>query len=226
MPITISGSTGISGVDGTVSSPAVQGADTNTGVYYPAADQVAIATGGVQRLLVDATGTVTTGVGALYPLVSGTAVASTSGTSIDFTGIPSWVKRITVMFNGVSTNGTSGVKILLGTSGGVETSGYLSSLGQLANSAGATGASQDTTGFTFVTYVNAADTAQGSVILTLLASNAWVAQGMAYRSSGTTINTDFMTGSKTTAGVLDRIRVTTVNGTDTFDAGSVNILYE
>ena len=51
----------------------------------------------------------------------GTTVASTSGTSIDFTGIPSFVKRITVMLNQVSLSGTSNVCIQLGTSGGVDT---------------------------------------------------------------------------------------------------------
>ena len=56
-------------------------------------------------------------------LTSGTAQASTSGTAIDFTGIPSWAKRITVMFNGVSTNGTSNPQIQLG-SGSPTTSGY------------------------------------------------------------------------------------------------------
>ena len=58
-------------------------------------------------------------------ITSGTAVASTSGTSIDFTGIPSWAKRITVMFNGVSTNGTSQQLIQIG-SGSVNATGYSS----------------------------------------------------------------------------------------------------
>lgn len=58
------------------------------------------------------------------PLTQGTSQASTSGTAIDFTGIPSWVKRITVMFSGVSTNGTSVPQIQVG-AGSVTTSGYL-----------------------------------------------------------------------------------------------------
>ena len=58
-------------------------------------------------------------------ITSGTSQASTSGTSIDFTSIPSWVKRITLMFNGVSTNGTSNYQIQIG-SGSVTTSGYTS----------------------------------------------------------------------------------------------------
>jgi hypothetical protein len=58
--------------------------------------------------------------------LSGTAVASTSGTSIDFTSIPAWVKKITVMFDRVSTNGTSFVQVQLGTSGGFVITGYVS----------------------------------------------------------------------------------------------------
>ena len=222
MPITISGSTGISGVDGTASSPAIQGADTNTGVFYPAADQVAIATGGVQRLLVDASGIVTTGVGALYPLVSGTAVASTSGTSIDFTGIPSWVKRITVMFNGVSTNGTSLKQIQLGDAGGFETTGYLGASVQLTDSA-SVNAATITTGFG-IRSPNAADLINGAVVITNLTSNTWVAQGAltdSSRGAGYLVG-----GAKALSDVLTQVRITTVNGTDTFDAGSINILYE
>ena len=70
--------------------------------------------------------------GTLAPIVSGTAVASTSGTSIDFTGIPSWVKRITVMLNGVSTSGTSIVQVQIG-SGSPTTSGYTDAIGFFGN---------------------------------------------------------------------------------------------
>lgn len=216
MPITISGSTGIAGVDGSVSTPAVQGTDTNTGVYYPAADQVAIATGGVQRLLVDATGTVTTGVGALYPLVSGTAVASTSGTSIDFTGIPSWVKRITVMLIGVSTNGTTGISLQIGDAGGIETTGYA-----VGTSNGATSTSEfPLTGGSGA----AAGLYSGGVILALLGSNTWSIQGVVGRSD---VSAAFsIGGSKALSDTLTQVRLKSGNGTDTFDAGSINILYE
>lgn len=57
-------------------------------------------------------------------LTSGTAVATTSGTSIDFTGIPSWAKKITVMFSAVSTNGTSPIQVQIG-AGSVSNSGYV-----------------------------------------------------------------------------------------------------
>ena len=60
----------------------------------------------------------------LQRIVRGTAVASTSGTSIDFTGIPAWVERITVMFSGVSGSGTSNFLLQIGDAGGIENTGY------------------------------------------------------------------------------------------------------
>jgi hypothetical protein len=67
-------------------------------------------------------------------LTLATAKTTTSGTFVDFTGIPSWAKRITVMFNGVSTNGTSTFQIQVGTSAGVETTGYVSSVSSITTS--------------------------------------------------------------------------------------------
>lgn len=228
MPLFISGSNGISGADGTAALPAVQGTDGNTGVFFPAADQVAIATGGTQRVLVDASGIVTGTAGNLM-LVSGTAVASTSGTSIDFTGIPSWARRVTFMLNSVSTNGTSPLVIRLGTSGGFETTGYDSSGGFMINTT-SSAVGVLTTGFvlegTDAVYTAAATVRNGSVVFTNVSGNIWVAGGSIGRSGIATAATGSCGGSKTLAGVLDRIRLTTSGGTDTFDAGSVNILFE
>jgi hypothetical protein len=153
-------------------------------------------------------------------IVSGTAVASTSGTSIDFTGIPSWVKRITVMFNGVSTNGTSNLLVRVGNSGGVISSGYACSVA----SSGATAEVDSTAGF-IMTYVNAAASTQTGILeLVNLESGVWLGQGQAVQGV-TTFVWNFV-GSVSSVGALDRVRITTVNGTDTFDAGSINILYE
>ena len=163
------------------------------------------------------------GAGRASALVSGTAVASTSCTSIDFTGIPSWVKRITVMFNGVSTNGTSPVQLQTG-SGSVVSTGYLSNLTSLANGASAA-VTNVTTGFVIGdTGTVPSTTLAGTFTLTLVSSNscicnAWVAQTNTTRLYGAQ-------GSIALSGALDRVRITTVNGTDTFDAGSINILYE
>jgi hypothetical protein len=147
-----------------------------------------------------------------------TAQNSTSGTSIDFTGIPSWVKRVTVMFDGVSTNGTSPICIQLGDSGGIETTGY---------NGGSTNQTPTYVANTVGLNINAGTTAaaqiMGHAILTNISGNTWVL------SSGSQISTNNITaagGSKATSATLDRVRITTVNGTDTFDAGLINILYE
>jgi hypothetical protein len=166
------------------------------------------------------TGTTITGTTIQGTIKSGTAVASTSGTSIDFTSIPSWVKRVTVMFNGVSTNGTSRVQIQLGTSSGFETSSYLGSI--------QTGTLTSNFSAGFLTTDNASGTAayvrHGLICISALGSNAWVASiNMGLSNQG---DTWCGAGSKTLSGTLDRVRITTVNGTDTFDAGSINILYE
>jgi hypothetical protein len=155
-------------------------------------------------------------------ITSGTAVASTSGTSVNFTSIPSWVKRITVMFNGVSTSGSSNYQIQLGSSGGIETSGYLSSAA-LDNSTN----TQSTAGLLVTTTIDSASTVRGVVNIVLLdsATNTWVSNGVVYNNTAP-LRTIFMAGSKALSGILDRVRITTVNGTDTFDAGSINILYE
>jgi hypothetical protein len=152
-------------------------------------------------------------------IVQGTAVASTSGTSIDFTGIPSWVKRITLMFSGVSTNGPSNLLVQLGDAGGVETTGYTSGSDTSAGS----GITTSTIGF-ILTQQNATSYIKyGITTICLIGPNNWVYSSSLY----STIPRIMMgNGTKTLSDVLDRIRITTVNGTDTFDAGSINILYE
>jgi len=172
-------------------------------------------------LTLDGSASVTINSGAVLGITSGTAVASTSGTSIDFTGIPSWVKRITVMFSGVSTSATSQYQVQLG-NGSVVTSGYLSANSTL-NSAGSNLVTA-TSGIIVFQPSAAADTCVGSLILTLISSNTWIGAGVVYRTN--TGATQHMAGSIALAGTLDRVRITTVNGTDTFDAGSINILYE
>jgi len=153
---------------------------------------------------------------ATQKIVQGTAVASTSGTSIDFTGIPSWVKRVTVMFNGVSTNGTTGYAIQLGTSSGIETSGY---------AYGTSNSDSSTSQFNMTGGSGAAvGIYQGLAVFSLIGSNVWVVSAIVGRSD--TSIAFSLGGSKTTSATLDRVRIKTGNGTDTFDAGSINILYE
>ena len=168
---------------------------------------------------IDGSASVTINSGAILGITSGTAQASTSGTSIDFTGIPSWVKRITVMFNGVSTSGTSSVQVQLGISTGPIITGYLS------NASNVTGGGSSTTGM--IVYGQAAsDTRTGLLTIVTLGSNLWVSSGVWF-SNPTAVNSNWSgSGTVTLSSTLDRVRITTVNGTDTFDAGSINILYE
>jgi hypothetical protein len=149
----------------------------------------------------------------------GTAVASTSGTSIDFTSLPAWVKRITVMFNGVSTNSTSALLIQIG-SGSVSTSGYTSVAQNV--SAGVS----SSIGFLLSTANAAAQTYTSVIPICLVSSNTWVTSGTLGVGSTAANITTFSGSSPALGGALDRVRITTVNGTDTFDAGSVNIIYE
>ena len=155
-------------------------------------------------------------------IVSGTAVASTSGTSIDFTSIPSWVKRITVMFNSISTNGSAGAYIIQIGSGSVTTTGYTSQCW-----AASAGSNVVTTGFIFVTATGSASyTMSGTVVLTLIGSNTWVSNSSANYMNVQSPGYSGSGNSSALSGALDRVRITTFAGTETFDAGSINILYE
>ena len=169
--------------------------------------------GSTTQTLVNVTGT-------LAPVVSGTAV-SASGTSVDFTGIPSWAKRITVMFSVCSSSGTSAWQIQLGDAGGFETTGYSSGAAAVGTSSAA--GSESTTGLMLQQANSAAATYSGLAIITNITGNNWVCSS----TLGTGSNGgNFGGGTKTLSDALTQIRITTVNGTDTFDAGTINIMYE
>jgi hypothetical protein len=157
-----------------------------------------------------------TGVGVL---TSDTAQASTSGTLIDFTGIPNWVKRVTVIMNGVSLSGSAFPRFQLGYSGGIESSGYVGYMTQTA--AGAAGTSSGTAGFDLY-MTTASSVIWGHGVFTLVSGTTWVFSFC----GGATSLTLAAAGNKTLTGALTQIRITSSNGTDTFDAGSINIMYE
>jgi hypothetical protein len=163
--------------------------------------------------LEDATGT-------LSPLVSATAQTA-SGTSVDFTGIPSWVRRITAMFNSVSTNGTSNLLVQLGTSLGIVSTGYNSSSAYILSNSSYLN-TQYTSGFG-IAGATATNAISGALVFTLISENTWVLSGVL----NTTQNATFMNaGGISLASTLTQLRLTTVNGTDTLDAGTINIMYE
>jgi hypothetical protein len=151
----------------------------------------------------------------------GVSVATTSGTAIDFTGIPSWAKRITLLLSGVSTNGTSIIGLQIG-AGSVDTTGYLGDL--LSSGGGAVNSLNFTTMFSFYYTNAAADLRHGSIVLTNIGSNLWSITGNVGCSN--TTNMGILAGSKSLSGSLDRVRITAANGTDLFDAGTANIIWE
>lgn len=157
-------------------------------------------------------------------IVLGTPTASTSGTSIDFTGIPAGTRRMTIMLAGVSVNANSPIMFQLGDSGGVETSGYTGCAVQLAtpNLVTATALSA---GFQMQS-ADAANAFTGKIIFDLEDSsdNTWVATALFSKDASSAH--DQIAGRKALSAVLDRVRITSVSGTAVFDAGEINISYE
>ena len=143
------------------------------------------------------------------------AQATTSGTSFDFTGIPAWAKRITGSIAGVGTNGASLLQIRIGSSGGIESTGYLGTSGSTA---------QFSSGFLPYEVWSAALVISGQFVLTLVSANTWAFSVSMGRSDS--VGSGIGAGSKVLTGTLDRLRFTTVSGTDTFRVGSFNIMYE
>lgn len=177
---------------------------------------MAITLHGTSGITLPGTGTATQ----LGSLTRATAKTSTSGTTVEFDSIPSWVKRITVFFNEMSTTGTSGQLVQIGTNNIVSSTGYLSS-----SASGVTTVTtvRYTTGFG-LRAVGANNQIIGTMTISNMTGNLWVAthtigdyNATAYAVGG---------GSKELSGPLDIVRITTVNGTDTFDNGSINIMYE
>lgn len=162
---------------------------------------------------------------ALVGLTTGTAVATTSGTSKDVTSIPSWVKRITIGLNGVSVGGNSVLMVQLGTGGTPTTTGY-NSYGEGMSGASMTSA-QYTAGFGLADTSAAARAYHGQLILTHMGSNVWSMSGagcqIGLSNGGATCG-----GTVTLAGALDMFRLTTLDGTiaNTFDAGSFNYVFD
>lgn len=151
-----------------------------------------------------------------------TAVTASSVTSINFTGIPSTARRVTVTINQLTTSGTSIILIRLASGGTIATTGYSAGAGQQTgtNSTGVL-----TSGFPFTTSGSASSIYSGQMILTNHNGNNWTASGCSVSAVSGAIGFSGGVGTGL-AGVLDQIRITTVNGTDTLDTGSINILWE
>jgi hypothetical protein len=162
------------------------------------------------------TGSLTSG-GSLTLATARTA----SGTAVDFTGIPSWVKRITVMFNGVSTNATIRQLIQIG-SGSIQTTGYSSGSRETTT----TGVSAISNAGFIIESISSVNLLFGHMMLTLISPNTYVSSHCFYFNQTGNAFAIVGGGAVSLSGILDRIRITTTNGTDTFDAGTINISYE
>jgi hypothetical protein len=162
---------------------------------------------------------VTTSTGAVYDGLQTATAVTASGTSVDFTNIPSWVKRVTLMLSGVSTNGTSLLIAQVGTSSGVTTSGYggnyynNNSVYSTASN-GFVVSSTNTTTASVVRY--------GVYTLVNITGNTWLITGVMSDAAAAAA----LSGYIALSGTLDRVRITTAGGTDALDAGSINIIYE
>lgn len=200
----------LNGTTGTNTPPvSIQG--STSGTITLAAPAVA---GSNTQTLVAVTGT-------LAPIVSGTTVTA-SGTSVDFTGIPAYAQRVTVSFAGLSTSGSSSYLVQIGPTTVPETTVYASSSSQITATPSQAGS---TAGF-IINTGNASTVLSGTMVLSLLnsATNLWAASSVAARTDNNAMYVS--AGSKAIAAVLGVVRITTVNGTDTFDAGSINIMWE
>lgn len=174
--------------------------------------------GGTTTLTANTTGITSAGivadsVGTIRPLVAMTA-NTVSGTAVDFTGIPSWVRKITVTVYNLSTSGTSIPEVRLGTASGVANTGYL----------GATTGTVYSDGFALSNSVAATNFYHGLLTIANVTGNTWACSGCIARSDGATTHT--LGYSIALSAALTQLRFTMVNGTDTFDAGTVNVMYE
>jgi hypothetical protein len=205
MPITLNGTTGITSpaIDLTTALPAVDGGTGLTSV-------------GTSGNVLTSNGTAWTSA-APAGLSIATVVNTTSGTVADFTGLPSTVKRITVMMNQVSSNGSTPFIIQLGTSGGFVTSGYYGQTNTVGVSSAAWSA-----GMLFNSAGDSNQQFSGLMTIAGLGNNAWTAMTCSARA---TQFAQYGGGGVTLGGTLTQVRFTTTGG-NTFDNGSVNILFE
>ena len=148
-----------------------------------------------------------------------TSQASTSGTAVNFTDVPSWAKKVTILFSGVGTTGANAMTIQIGTGGSYVTSGYA---GTGTQSASASSSALSTTDFR----INRSSGVPlaGSCIIYAFGGNTYVAS-LVMGATATGAMVQLAGSTITLAGVMDRFRVSTTS-TDTFNAGSINVLYE
>jgi hypothetical protein len=184
-----------------------------------AVGQVIAGTGVTSGTRITALGTGSGGTGTYTVSASQTVASTTISTNgVEMTGIPSWAKRVTVILRGVSTNGTSPMLIQLGSTT-ITTTGYLATSGGVSTVATA---ASSTAGF-IINAVLSTDVVSGAMTLVNPSGNSWVST---HCTKASTTQVLLGGGDVTLAGVLDRIRLTTVTGNASFDAGEIDVYWE
>lgn len=153
-------------------------------------------------------------------ITRGTAVTA-SGSSFSFTGIPSWVKRINVIFDTVSLSGSDNILVQIG-NGSASTTGYVAATGN-AQSGGTTTVTTSGSGY-IIGVANSAKNIYAVMTIHNITGNTWVASGVGYAEVASDSMGTFA-GTKTLAGTLDLVTIDTT-GTNTFSGGTINIMYE
>lgn len=148
-----------------------------------------------------------------------TAQSTSSGTTKDFTSLPNSINLITIIFSSVSLDGTGDLLVQIGDSGGLETSGYVSTSASIAGAGNDVATS--TSGFIFNITGGASTTVSGTMTLCRVSGTTWISS-----HAGRDVTNRALSGGgdKTLSGTLDRVRVTLTAGN--FDAGNVNIFYQ
>lgn len=212
----------------TLSIPAVAGTSV---ISLPAATGTAVLDNTTQTLTNKTlTSPVITGANvssmASSVITLGTAQTPTTATSIDFTGIPSWTKRIVISMYGLTYNGATSDTIFRLGAGSIETTGYAGGTNRISQAIAGGGFFTGTDGLYLGYGLPGVIAISGHVILTNISGNLWVSSGTSVALSGGGTYNLLYAGNKTVGGTLDRIRLTTVLGTVAFTAGTINITYE
>jgi hypothetical protein len=154
------------------------------------------------------------------PLISGTAQAA-SGPTVSFTGIPSWAKRITVLLSAITTV-ASGTPAIRAGAGSYEATGYESINSNIQTSTAASSASVNTS-WDLVTAGNSTYTYTGNIVITKVTGTTYTI--CSQLRFNTTLST-FTTGYKTFSGNISQLQLCMSTGTDTFNGGTINVMYE
>lgn len=177
-------------------------------------------TGAVEEITVGTGLTLSGGALSANSQITAMTAKSLTGTAVDFTGIPAGVKRITVSFAGASGTGTSLILVQIG-AGSVQASGYTSA--SVTTGGGAAGFGSTSTAGLCIYNGAASNIYNGHVVLTNITGDTWSASHCLGQANNFLVCGG---GSVTLSGALDRLRLTFANGTDSFDAGTVNLFLE